>query len=136
MEAYIETGQSEEGWTALEEALTIRPQYGERYWEADLYRLKGELLLAQDRRSSASLDQRSNTAIVVEAEACFQQAIETARELSAKSFELRAAMSIARLWQQQGKKGEAHRMLSKIYNWLTEGFDRSEERRVGKECRL
>ena len=54
MEAYIETGQFEEGWTALEEALTIRPKYGERYWEADLYRLKGELLLAQEGSSRKS----------------------------------------------------------------------------------
>ena len=123
IETLIETERFEEGWTALEEALTIRPKYGERYWEADLYRLKGELLLAQERCSSALLDQRSNIAVVVEAEECFQQAIETARELSAKSFELRAATSLARLWQQQGKKTEAHKLLSDVYNWFTEGFD-------------
>ncbi len=123
VEADIETGRFEEGWTALEEALTIRPTYGERYWEADLYRLKGELLLAQDRRGPLSLNQRPSTAIAAEAEACFQQAIETARELSAKSFELRAATSLARLWQQQGKRAEAHQLLSEVYNWFTEGFD-------------
>nr|AFK79253.1 adenylate cyclase [uncultured bacterium F41-01] len=58
-----------------------------------------------------------------EAETCFQQAIETARELSAKSFELRATTSLARLWQQQGKKAEAGQMLAEIYHWFTEGFD-------------
>src|SRR5262249_28658828 len=116
-------GRFEEGWTALEEALTIRPKHGERYWEADLYRLKGVLLLAQDRRSPASQGQRPSAAIAAEAEACFQQAIETARELSAKSFELRAATSLARLWQQQGRRAEARQLLAEIYNWFTEGFD-------------
>jgi len=123
VEAYIETRQIEEGWTALEEALTIRPKHGDRYWEAELYRLKGELLLAQDRRNLALQGQWPSAAIATEAEACFRLAIETARELSAKSFELRAAMSLARLWQQQGKRAEAHKLLSEIYNWFTEGFD-------------
>jgi predicted ATPase len=58
-----------------------------------------------------------------EAEACFQRAIEVARRQSAKSLELRAVMSLARLWQQQGKRHEAHALLSEIYNWFTEGFD-------------
>jgi predicted ATPase len=131
VEAYIETGQIEEGWTALEEALTIRPKYGERYWEAELYRLKGELTLQQASQKSKVKTQKSKvpnpqSQILdphAEAEACFQQAIDTARELSAKSFELRAATSLARLWQQQGKQREAHKMLSEIYNWFTEGFD-------------
>jgi class 3 adenylate cyclase/predicted ATPase len=124
VEAYIETGQIEEGWTALEEALTIRPKYGERYWEADLYRLKGALLLAQqDRLNAVAQDQRPSGTIAAAAEACFQQAIDTARELSAKSFELRAATSLARLWQQQGKRQEAQALLAEIYGWFTEGFD-------------
>jgi predicted ATPase len=100
-----------------------RARHGSRYWEADLYRLKGELLLAQDRRNPAAQGQLQRAATAAEAEACFQQARETARELSAKSFELRAATSLARLWQQQGKQREAHEMLSDIYNWFTEGFD-------------
>ena len=120
VEAYIETGQFEEGWTALEEALTIRPKYGERYWEAELYRLKGELLLAQEGSRLQAVDFREKAE---EAEECFLKAIETARELSAKSFELRAATSLARLWQQQGKKAEARQMLAEIYGWFTEGFD-------------
>jgi adenylate cyclase len=126
VEAYIETGQFEEGWTALEEALMIRPKYGERYWEAELYRLKGELVLQSGVRSPRS--ELTNPQSLIpnpqrEAEACFQQAIETARELSAKSFELRAATSLARLWQQQGRRAEARQMLSEIYNRFTEGFD-------------
>jgi adenylate cyclase len=123
VEAYIETGQIEEGCTALEEALTIRPKHGDRYWEAELYRLKGALLLAQDRRSPEVQNDQRRAAIEVEAEACFRQAIDTAHELSAKSFELRAATSIARLWQGQGKKQEARQMLAEIYGWFTEGFD-------------
>jgi predicted ATPase/class 3 adenylate cyclase len=122
VEAYIETGQIEEGWTALEEALAIRPKYGERYWEAELYRLKGQLTLKQfgvrSPRSAAP-----STQAEVKADACFQQAIDTAREMSAKSFELRAATSLARLWQQQGRRAEARQLLAKIYNWFTEGFD-------------
>ena len=58
-----------------------------------------------------------------EAEACFQQALDTARELSAKSFELRAATSLARLWQRQGKRAEAQQLLAEVYSWFTEGFD-------------
>jgi class 3 adenylate cyclase/predicted ATPase len=137
VEAYIETGQIEEGWTALEEALTIRPKYGERYWEAELYRLKGELLLNAERRTrnderntkkkgrESSLIHHSSFSLhrSAEAEACFQQALETARELSARSFELRAATSLARLWQQQGRRVEARQLLAEIYNWFTEGFD-------------
>jgi len=126
VEAYIETGQCEEGWTALEEALTIRPKHGDRYWEAELYRLKGELVLQSGVRSPKS--ELTNPQSLIpnpqrEAEACFQQAVETARELSAKSFELRATTSLAHLWRQQGKKQEAHQMLSEIYDWFTEGFD-------------
>src|SRR5207245_2061155 len=103
-----------------EEALTIRPKYGERYWEAELYRLKGELKLQQFKVQGSKFGVANPQA---EAAACFQQAIETARELSAKSWELRAATSLARLWQQQSRKKEAHQMLSEIYNWFTEGFD-------------
>jgi predicted ATPase/class 3 adenylate cyclase len=120
VEAYIKTEQFKEGWIALEEALTIRPKYGERYWEAELYRLKGELTLQQFKVRGSRFEVGNPQA---DAAGCFQQAIETARELSAKSWELRAATSLARLWQQQSRKKEAHQMLSEIYNWFTEGFD-------------
>ena len=80
-------------------------------WEAELYRLKGELLLTRSSEHQA------------EAETCFQQALDVARRQQAKSLELRAAMSLARLWQQQGKRAEAHELLAPIYGWFTEGFD-------------
>ena len=81
---------------------------------AELYRLRGELLLA----GSAAQATRH-----VEAEACFQHALAIARRQQAKSLELRAAMSLGRLWQQQGKRAEAYELLAPIYGWFTEGFD-------------
>src|SRR5262245_8836670 len=90
---------------------------GERLYEAELYRLKGELTLQQS--SVPGLE----SSVQKEAEACFLKAIEIARSQKAKSWELRATTSLARLWQQQGKKAETHQMLSEIYNWFTEGFD-------------
>jgi predicted ATPase len=123
IEVYIETGQIEERFTALDEALAIRRKHGDRFWEADLYRLKGELLLVQANSNQESKSRRHSAKVESQAEASFQQAIETGRELNAKSLELRATTSLARLWQQQDKQHEAHRMLSEIYNWFTEGFD-------------
>jgi predicted ATPase len=110
-EAYGERGQSEEGLNVLVEALAAVEKTGERYYEAELYRLRGELLL---KRSGAD-EQRVET--------CFSQALATARLQQAKSLELRAAMSLSRLWQQQGKRAEAHTLLAPIYGWFTEGFD-------------
>jgi predicted ATPase len=66
---------------------------------------------------------RQATPDATQAEACFQQALDVARRQRAKSWELRAAMSLARLWQQQGKRAEAHALLAPIYGWFTEGFD-------------
>jgi len=88
-----------------------------------LYRLKGELLLTQDQRSQPSPSEQPSRVIASEAEACFRQAIETARELSARSFELRAGVSLARLLRDAGRRDEARTMLAEIYNWFTEGFD-------------
>ena len=93
---------------------------GGRLYEAELYRLKGELLLPQGGYRLQAAGSRGKTD---EAEECFQQAIEIARRQSAKSWELRAATSLARLWQQQSKQREAHQLLSEICNWFTEGFD-------------
>jgi predicted ATPase len=84
---------------------------GERHTEAELHRLKGELLLVQP------------TDHTTEAEVCFQQALDIARRQQAKSWELRAAMSLSRLWQQQGKRPEAYDLLAPIYGWFTEGFE-------------
>ena len=97
------------------EALSISQETGERFYEAELHRLKGELLL--------QLDGRTETPRAWEAEACFEKAHEIAVQQGAKSWELRAAISLARLWQQQGKQVEAHDLLSEIYKWFTEGFD-------------
>ena len=110
-EAYGKAGQAEEGLRVLAEALAAVDQTGERWWEAELHRLKGELLLLQ------SADQHA------EAEACFHHALAIAHRQQAKSLELRAAMSLGRLWQQQGKRMEAHALLAPIYGWFTEGFD-------------
>jgi predicted ATPase len=109
-EAYGKVGQPEEGLSAVTEALATVYKTGERWWEAELHRLKGELLL---RRASPT----------EEVEACFRQALDIARHQQAKSLELRAAMSLARLWQQQGKQAAARELLAPIYGWFTEGFD-------------
>jgi predicted ATPase len=126
-ESYEKVGKREEGLTALTEALLIVDKNKERFYEAELYRLRGELTLAQSGiRSPASEvpnTQHPTPSTQVEAEECFLRAIEIARKQQAKSLELRATMSLARLWQQQGKSTEAHQMLSEIYNWFTEGFD-------------
>ena len=84
---------------------------GERFFEAELYRLNGELLLMQDASDA------------VQADLSFREAIEVARRQSAKSFELRATTSLARLTAKQGKRDEARAMLAAIYGWFTEGFD-------------
>jgi predicted ATPase len=98
----------------LVEALAIVEKTEERYWEAELRRRKGELLLIQQGQEAG------------EAEECFQKALDIALRQQAKSLELRAAMSLSRLWQQQGKQEEARQMLGDIYGWFTEGFDTSD----------
>ncbi len=114
-EAYKKGGQAEEGLRVLAEAHDHVDKTGERYYEAELYRLKGELTLQSEVQSPRPK--------VEAAEAYFLRAIEITRKQQAKSLELRAVMSLARLWQQQGKRTEAHRLLSEVYNWFTEGFD-------------
>jgi predicted ATPase len=116
--AYTKTGQVEEGLSVVAEALTLVEKNGERFCEAELYRLKGELTLQKFRRVGNAHPTEES-----EAEACFLKAIEIAHKQQAKSWELRATMSLARLWQQQRKKQEAHQVLSAIYGWFTEGFD-------------
>jgi predicted ATPase len=117
-EAYGKGGQVEEGLTVLAEALAMANKNGERVWEAEIYRLKGELTLQQFKVQGAKLKEAA-----AEAEECFLKAIEVARKQQAKSLELRATVSLARLWQQQGKKKQARKMLAEIYTWFTEGFD-------------
>jgi predicted ATPase len=114
-EVYAKMGQYEQGRHALAEARTIVDKTGERWWEAELHRLEGELALQYPLpRQELSL---------LEAESSFHKALEVARRQEAKSLELRAATSLARLWQQQGRKAEAHQLLAPVYHWFTEGFD-------------
>jgi class 3 adenylate cyclase/predicted ATPase len=114
-EAYGKTGQVENGLTALAEALAAVDNTGQRTYEVELYRLKGTLTLQSKVQSSKSK--------VEEAEACFLKAIDVAHKQQAKSLELRAVMSLARLWQRQGKHTDARQQLAEIYGWFTEGFD-------------
>jgi DNA-binding SARP family transcriptional activator/tetratricopeptide (TPR) repeat protein len=111
--------QPAEGLSLLAEAQAVVAKTEHRTWDAELYRLQGELLLKAEGREARLKDESSE----VTAEACFQQAIATAQRQTARSWELRATVSLARLWQAQGKKEEAHQMLAKIYHWFTEGFD-------------
>jgi predicted ATPase len=125
---YGKREQAEEGLTALAEALATAHKNRDRWWEAELYRLKGQLTLQKFQVSGPTFQVEDSLASSVqglesEAEECFQKAIEIARRQQAKSLELRAGMSLSRLWQQQGKKDEARRMLAEIYGWFTEGFD-------------
>jgi predicted ATPase len=110
-EASGKRGQVEEGLHLLAEALAVANDTGECRWDAELHRLKGELLLARPAEHHA------------EAETCFRQALDVARRQEAKAFELRATMSLARLWQRQGKRAAAYALLAPIYGWFTEGFD-------------
>jgi len=104
----------------LTEAFALVERTGERWYEAELYRLKGELLLAQGGYRPQATGHREKTE---EAEKCFWKAVEVARKQQAKSLELRASTNLARLWQQQGKRAEALLLLAEIYHWFTEGFD-------------
>jgi predicted ATPase len=106
-----QVGQLADAQHLLLEAQTLVDHTGERYWEAELYRLQGEFLLQQPVANES------------QAESCFRQALTIARRQHAKSLELRAAMSLARLWQQQGKCAEAYELLAPVYGWFTEGFD-------------
>jgi len=145
--AYAAVGQVQEGLTVLTEALEVVDKTEERTCEAELYRLRGQLVLqsrVQSQNKSRQVEASQgkpkhvqspesenpnpqsltpNPQAKAEAEACFLKAIEIARKQQAKSLELRAVMSLARLWQSQDKMAEAHQMLSEIYGWFTEGFD-------------
>jgi predicted ATPase len=115
-EGHAKAGQAEEGLTVLAEGLAPGEKNEDRYYRAELYRLKGVLTLQQ----AGTVGGAHPTA---EAEAYFHQALDIARKQQAKSLELRAVMSLSRLWQRQGKKNEARQMLAEIYGWFTEGFD-------------
>ena len=110
-EAYLAAGCPRDGLEAVGEGLELVRRTGTRLFEAEMRRLRGELLLLGNNRAET------------EAAKCFRDAIEVARRQSAKSLELRATMSLARLLAQRGRRDEARTMLAEIYNWFTEGFD-------------
>ena len=108
--------QTEDALSNLREALELSQRRGDRFYDAELHRLNGEIILhAKGRAPSAATES--------EAEVCFEKALEIARQQSAKSFELRAAVSLAQLWTQQGKTTQAQELLTPLYSWFTEGFD-------------
>jgi predicted ATPase len=110
-EAYQLADRTPEGLRVLQEALGQSQTTGECYWQAEIHRLEGELRL------------RLTIPEMSQAEHCFSQAIDIARQQQAKSLELRASISLSRLWQQQGKSDEARKLLAPVFNWFTEGFD-------------
>jgi len=110
-DVYGKAGQAEERLRLLGQALAAVRNADGRFYDAELSRLKGELMLACSAEPHA------------EGEACFRQALDIARRQQAKSWELRAAMSLAHLWQQQDRRAEAQDLLAPIYGWFTEGFD-------------
>jgi len=116
--ALAEQGESEEGIDILADAQILADKNnGERWFIAETLRIKGKLLMLGIK------DKVKDTAVYDEAETCFLQAIEVAQQQEAKSLELRAAISLSRLWQRQDKKADAYGLLSKTYNWFEEGFD-------------
>src|SRR5262249_27114289 len=121
-EGYGGEGQAEAGLEVLAEAFAHINNTGVRFYEAEVYRLTGTLTLQQCKVQGSKVTVTTPHA-EAEAEECLWKAIESARRQHAKSLELRAVMSLARLWQRQGKKKQAHQRLAQIYNWFTEGFD-------------
>jgi predicted ATPase len=110
-EALARAGQRDEALAAIEAAIEGCRKAAVPYWDSELQRLRGELLLAKVRSEA------------VPVETCFRQAIEIAQAQSAKSLELRAATSLARLWRDKGKRSQAHNLLAPVYGWFTEGLD-------------
>ncbi len=104
-------GRAEEGLSLIAQAIAVTEQTDERFWEAEIHRLKGELLLSFSNANTR------------EAEACYETALDVARRQEARSLELRAAMSLARLWAERGERRRAHDLLAPVHGWFTEGFD-------------
>ena len=112
-------GRTKEGLQILSEALAIANKNGEHWWDAELYRLKGEFLLGQIR---VGLMTKKDQEEILVAEECFQNAFQIAQDQRAKSLELRAAVSLSKLWQTQNKRDKARKLLVEVYPWFTEGF--------------
>jgi predicted ATPase len=111
-EGHLRAGRPSEGLAAVQKAQGFVAEKGERWYEPELHRLQGELMLA----AGGARD-------LVGAESCFRRAIELARSEAARSWELRAATSLARMWAEQGERRKAYELLAPVYGWFTEGFD-------------
>jgi predicted ATPase len=109
--AYAELGKLDDAWRCMGEAITAAETRKERWFEVEIHRTAGELALISPNRDA------------VKAQAYFKRALDVARQQQAKSWELRAAMSLARLWRDQGKVQQARELLTPVYGWFTEGFD-------------
>jgi predicted ATPase len=112
--AYAELGQFDDAWRCIREAMAIIETTKERWCEAEVNRIAGEIALMSPERDAAK------------AEGYFERALAVARQQQAKSWELRAAMSLARLWRDQCKVQQARELLAPVYDWFTEGFDTSD----------
>jgi predicted ATPase len=109
--AYAELGQLNNACRCIDEAIAAAEKAKERWHEADIYRMAGEIVLMSSESDAAK------------AEAYFERALAVARKQQAKSWELRAAMSMSQLWRDQGKRNEARDLLAPVYDWFSEGFD-------------
>ena len=116
--AYADLGQFNEAWRCVGEATAAVKTTKEKWFEAEMHRMAGEIAMMSSKRDDAS------------AEAYFERALATARKQQAKSWELRAAMSMAQLWRDQRKRAEARHLLAPVYEWFTEGFDTLDLRRA------
>src|SRR5262249_15699416 len=110
-EVHGRLGHADAGLRVVDEALTLEGEFHEHWWNAEIHRLKGELLVSLTKGNAAT------------AEECYERAIKAARSQGAKSLELRSSTSLARLWHLQGKVKAARELLAPIYAWFTEGFD-------------
>ena len=125
-DVYGQVGQAEHGMSVLAEALAIVHTTGQHIYEGELHRLRGELLLQSRVQELAAGDLPPDTGLQMlyaEVEACFQHVLDVSHRQQAKSLQLRAAMSLSRLWQRQGKRAAAEGLLAPVYHWFTEGFD-------------
>ena len=109
--AYADVGKFDQAWRCIGEAIAAIETAKERWWEAEVNRIAGEIALKSPAPDAAK------------AQVYFERALAVARQQQAKSFELRAAMSLARLWRDQGKLQQARELLAPVYGWFTEGFD-------------
>ncbi len=120
-EELCKAGETEEGLRTVSEVLALIESTGERFYEAELHRVRGELLLRSIADGKSLLDETSEQ--VSEAEGCFHKGLEIARKQEAKSLELRSAVSLSKLWDKTGKRADARELLAAIYGWFTEGFE-------------